>query len=147
MKTAHSQSAFSLVEITLALGIAAFTLISIFGLLPVGLNTSQGASEQTTASYVATGIASDLRVLQPGTTITGYGVNLANAKNTLYFDQGGDPVPLSSGSARYQATIDTNTAVIGRTATCGAITVSWPAKASLANAQGFVKIPFALDKN
>ena len=32
-------AAFSLVEVTLALGVAAFSLVALFGLLPVGLNT------------------------------------------------------------------------------------------------------------
>jgi uncharacterized protein (TIGR02598 family) len=54
-------SAFSLVEVTLALGVAAFALVAIFGLLPVGLNSNQASIEQTTATSLATRISADLR--------------------------------------------------------------------------------------
>lgn len=57
----HPTAAFSLVEVTLALGVAAFALVAIFGLLPVGLNTNQASIDQTAATNIATRIASDLR--------------------------------------------------------------------------------------
>ena len=34
-------SAFSLIEVTMAIGIASFGLLTVFGLLPAGLNTTQ----------------------------------------------------------------------------------------------------------
>ena len=49
-------NAFSLVEVTLALGIAAFCLLAIFGLLPVGIKSQQNAIGQTVAAGIATGI-------------------------------------------------------------------------------------------
>ena len=36
-------TAFTLIEVTLALGITAFCLLAIFGLLPVGLRSNQAA--------------------------------------------------------------------------------------------------------
>ena len=41
---------FSLVEVTLALGVASVCLIAIFGLLPVGLRTNQDAIQQVAAA-------------------------------------------------------------------------------------------------
>ncbi|PYK89378.1 MAG: hypothetical protein DME35_08910 [Verrucomicrobia bacterium] len=51
---AHARSAagFSLVEITLALGVAAFCLIAVFGLVPVALNTQQASVNQTKANAI-----------------------------------------------------------------------------------------------
>lgn len=56
-----SKSAFTLIEVTLALGVVSFCLLAVFGLLPIGLNTNQNATEQTAAAGVATAISADLR--------------------------------------------------------------------------------------
>ena len=47
--------AFSLVEVTLALGIAAFCLIAVFGLIPVGVQTNRNATSQTAATNIIAG--------------------------------------------------------------------------------------------
>ena len=54
-------AAFSLVEISLALGIAAFCLISIFGLLPVGISSNKTAVDQSAANVILSSVISDLR--------------------------------------------------------------------------------------
>jgi Tfp pilus assembly protein PilV len=62
-------SAFSLVEVTLALGVAAFSLLVILGMLPVSLKTNQSSSQQTTANGIISQVAADLRAaarLPPG---------------------------------------------------------------------------------
>jgi type II secretory pathway pseudopilin PulG len=56
----HPRPGFSLIEVTIALGIAAFCLITVFALLPIGINTNNNAFEQTTAAGIATAIAADL---------------------------------------------------------------------------------------
>ena len=58
---------FSLVEITVALGVAAFCLLSVFGLLATGLQTQRSSVQQTTATQVLSIFAADLRasVLYP----------------------------------------------------------------------------------
>jgi type II secretory pathway pseudopilin PulG len=70
MKRAPSQSAaFSLVEVTLALGVAAFCLLVLLGLLPTGLKTQQSSIQQTTANEIISQIYSVLRAdvrLPPG---------------------------------------------------------------------------------
>jgi len=63
-------AAFSLVEVTLALGIMAFCLVAIFGLLPTGLNTSRDAIAQTAAANIAAAIAADLRQTPAATAAT-----------------------------------------------------------------------------
>ena len=62
-------AAFSLVEVTLALGVAAFCLIAVLGSLPTSLKTQQTSMQQTTANQIISTIFSDLRAdirLPPG---------------------------------------------------------------------------------
>jgi type II secretory pathway pseudopilin PulG len=67
----HSRTAFSLIEVTIALGIAAFCLLTVFGLLPIGLDSSQNAAEQTVVSGIATAISSDFHAAAQGTLVLG----------------------------------------------------------------------------
>ena len=46
------QAGFSLIEVTLAIGIVAFAFISLFGLLPTGLNVFRGAIDTTLGSQI-----------------------------------------------------------------------------------------------
>src|SRR5436190_21311438 len=66
--------AFSLVEITLALGVAAFCLLAVFGLVPVGVQTNRNATSQTAATSVIAAVVADLRATPlttpPGQAIT-----------------------------------------------------------------------------
>lgn len=62
-------AAFSLVEVTIALGVAALCLIVLIGSLPAGLKTQQASAEETIANGVMTEILGDLRAdvrLPPG---------------------------------------------------------------------------------
>jgi uncharacterized protein (TIGR02598 family) len=56
-----SAAAFSLVEIVIALGVAAFCLIAVLGLLPVALKTQQASIQQTTATQILSQVGSSLR--------------------------------------------------------------------------------------
>jgi uncharacterized protein (TIGR02598 family) len=70
MKSSSPEAAaFSLVELTLALGVAAFCLLAVLGLLPTSLKTQQASIQQTTANQIVSTIFSDLRAdvrLPPG---------------------------------------------------------------------------------
>ena len=60
---------FSLVEVTLALGVAALSLVVLLGLLPTGVKTQQTSIQQTTANQIISQIYSFLRAdvrLPPG---------------------------------------------------------------------------------
>ena len=57
----QARRAFSLVEVTLALAVAAFGLIAIFGLLPTGLTSNEASIRQTAAADILAGIIADLR--------------------------------------------------------------------------------------
>ncbi len=53
MMVRKSISAFSLIEVTLAIGIISFALVSTIGLIPVGLNAGRGAIDSTQTSLIA----------------------------------------------------------------------------------------------
>jgi uncharacterized protein (TIGR02598 family) len=107
-KTLRPTPAFSLIEVVIALGIAAFCLITVFALLPIGINTNQNAFEQTAAAGIATAIAADLQGTPVVSTLTtssstsrlqimipqaGYSTapNQTTAYQTIFFTEAGSP--------------------------------------------------------
>ena len=80
--TASRLRAFTLVEVALALGIAVFCLMVVFGLLNVGVATSSASFEQTVATDIVSSVAADLRTANPGaatvnTTVYGLAIPAA----------------------------------------------------------------------
>ena len=59
MKRAHS--AFSLIEVVLALGVIGFALLAIIGLLPIGLQSGRASVQETRANHLAEQIFTVLR--------------------------------------------------------------------------------------
>jgi len=57
----RSNQAFSLIEVTLALGIVAFALLPLVALLPVGLDSQRDAIESTTNAQILQTITGDLQ--------------------------------------------------------------------------------------
>jgi uncharacterized protein (TIGR02598 family) len=56
-------AAFSLVEVTIAVGIVSFAVLTLLGIVPVGLMAAQEAARQTTCSHIVRQISSDLGML------------------------------------------------------------------------------------
>ncbi len=52
---------FSLIEVTIALGVVSFALIALFGLLPTGLTTFRSSIDRSVASQIAQNIISQAR--------------------------------------------------------------------------------------
>lgn len=92
----RAASAFSLVEVTLALGIVSVSLLSLIGLLPAGLGVLRESMDQTVHAQIVQRIAA-------GVVVADFS-SLGN--DTLTFDQEGQLLPGGSeGSAQYRATI------------------------------------------
>ena len=82
-----SIGAFSLVEVTLALGIAAFCLIAVFGLMPVAALTNRNATSQTQATNILASVIADLRATPTAnTTSMQFAIPLNITTTTRYFD-------------------------------------------------------------
>jgi uncharacterized protein (TIGR02598 family) len=122
----HAKASFSLVELTLALGVASFCLIAIFGLLPVGIRTSQDAISETASASILSAVIADLRAT-PETTTTSpqFGLNFGSP-TTLYFDSNGRSATMTA--SRYRLTISFPANPTGMyAATFAHLKVSWPA--------------------
>jgi uncharacterized protein (TIGR02598 family) len=67
---------FSLVEVTVALGVASLCLLAVFALLPIGVQTNRAAIGDTVASSILAGVTADLRSTpQTNTTSTQFGID------------------------------------------------------------------------
>src|SRR5437588_2264277 len=70
-KNASERRAFSLIEVVVALGVIAFCLTAVIGLLPTGLRTQQDAQEQAkgaSALNMVSVAVESLRRVNPGTS-------------------------------------------------------------------------------
>jgi uncharacterized protein (TIGR02598 family) len=168
-----SGGAFSLIEVTLALGVATFCLVTISGLLPIGLTSNQASLEQTMAGNISSAILADLRSAQPlsagitprfGFSIPAAGATttIYSAPQTIYLAANGSvtsvqSTPATSGSAisRYRATLGfTPPSNSGqRTATTVRVLITWPALADAnpsqwpTNYTGSYEAETTLDRN
>lgn len=149
-------SAFSLVEVTIAIGIAGFCLLALFGLLPIGLKTNQAAIQQTLGNSILSSVAADLRntpVTSPrgvATNTPQFGItvpaNLQGASNTLYFT--GEGQATNQASARFRLTVTFSTNGPGaRSASLANVKITWPPSVATNNASGSVETFIALDRN
>jgi len=121
-----SAPAFSLVEVTLALGVAAFCLIALMGLLSAGINTNRAGIEQTSASLLIANVSTDLSsTAQPG-PLFGFAAN--TAIQTRFVAEDGTISPTLVSSSRYRLTIQRN-AGAGFASVPVRVFVSWPAAA------------------
>jgi uncharacterized protein (TIGR02598 family) len=93
----HS-SGFSLIEVVMAVGVAAFALVALLGLLPAGLSTFKSTMNTSMGSQIAQRIFNDLQVADwnditnayrffddQGTELTN--ANASNAFNCIYWVQ------------------------------------------------------------
>ena len=152
--------AFSLIEVTLALGVASFSLLAVFALLPVGVQTNRNAISQTAAAGILASVVADLRATPKPpavNTSSQYQIVFGTSK-TLYFDSVGRCSIDLNGSTktdgstwapslqtRYQLNI---TFPWNSGLAYGAdLKVTWPAAATPANASGSTETFAAFDRN
>jgi uncharacterized protein (TIGR02598 family) len=140
-----SHCAFSLVEVTLALGIAAFCLIAVFGLMPVGVQTNRNATSQTAATNITAAAVADLRATPTTTNISPQFAITFGTNKTLFFDGTGQFATSLGANSRYQLNITWNAAPSGLR--YADFKVTWPAAANTANASGSVETFAAFDRN
>jgi uncharacterized protein (TIGR02598 family) len=131
--------AFTLVEVTIALGIAAFCLISLLALLPPGMNSSKNATEETAAMNGIAGIVADLRSM-PASATTSPLHGLPLTSGTFYFNDSWRKLTTAS-DAQYRLTTLTSVPAANAMAPVRAtLQVSWPASVAPANAAGSVTV-------
>ncbi len=156
-RSRYSTEAFSLVEVALALGIAAFCFVCILALLGAGLTTSQSSSTQTVAANLMTAIASDLRstpnpVPAGGTSTNSliYGIAVpatggSTTSQTFYIAENGQTNGTAAG-ARYQLNTWSIPATTTRQETVVRLFLTWPAQAPYTNAAGSMEAVVAMNR-
>ena len=165
VKHAEGQTAaFSLAEVAIALGVAAFCLVAVLGMLPVGLKTQRTSANQTKANAVMSQCIDFLRAdvrLPPGQAkkaeggwenLNGHWQQQA-VPDSLFFTTDGKQIGWAQGAnasapadAVFRATI---TYLFPPTATTSIakITVSWPAAQSdLTNGAGSIDMFAAVNR-
>ena len=156
---AASIRGFTLVEVTLALGIAVFCLMVIFGLLNVGINTSSGSIEQSVATNILTAVAGDLRAAPTpapnatsatstvyGLSIPGNGGSPTNSLGIVLDTTGQRATGATPGRYRLDVWMRPGT---NRGATQARIMVSWPPRpaGTTGSPANLVESFVALDRN
>jgi uncharacterized protein (TIGR02598 family) len=138
-------SGFSLVELTLAIGIAGFCLIAVFGLMPVGVQANRNATSQTAATNIVASVIADMRATTSSTSPQ-YGVRFGTA-TTLYFDGAGQFTTVLGANSRYRVGI-TFPWTSGNTYGAN-LKVTWPAPVdpSTTTPSGSVEMFAAFDRN
>ncbi len=129
MKWAGGRRAFTLVEVVLAIGVLSFCLITLLGLLGVGLGNGLKSNDDTVLASMAWEAANNLRSE----------TNLAGGFTTnFYFDHTGQSLTSASG-AYFKCAVTTNNPTAGQAPASidtnlvlAALQFTWPA--SLANA-------------
>src|SRR6266480_3975695 len=136
-------AAFSMVEITLAMGVAAFCLIAVMGMLPAGLKIQQASIQQTTANEILSDAVADLRAsvrYPPGQanklnsqqqTLKGHWATAGTPDTLYYTNEGSQTGGLSPSTVPADAVFRlTLTYLLPPTDTTSLanITVTWPAQ-------------------
>jgi len=154
--------AFSLVEITLALGVAAFCLLAVFGLVPVGVQTNRSATSQTAATSVIAAVVADLRATPlttpPGQATTSLQYQIPIPANPvtglttiapIFFAQDGTFSTTVQPSSRYRLSVTFRPNGAAHSPTYADVTVTWPAPAdpTTTTPGGSTEVFAAFDRN
>lgn len=139
----HRSRGFTLVEVTLALGLLAFALVAIYGLLPVGLLSSRTSARATSGADAMMLVVADLRAAGSGAAVSPrYGLSTSEG-GTLYFDEGGNGSPTLQTGSQFRVVVALTPGPAPK-ATTGSVAVTWPAPATAANAEGSMQTFLAL---
>ena len=135
---AESTGGFSLVELTLALGIMAFCLLGVLGLFSVGVSTSQTSINQTSATNILSQVVADLRStpnpppngksIVYGIAFPSSGTPTVSNPDSLGLTDDGRPNNSSLGS-RYLLSVWATGSQPNQPETTFRLMLSWPANA------------------
>jgi Tfp pilus assembly protein PilV len=156
-------SAFSLVEVVIAIGVFAFCLLTLMALVPVGLSDNRMSRERMIAADLCTSLEFDLRsTASTGTATPINGIKFpvpsptasVSATTTLYDGYvASSPMATfsttNSPTSQYFFTIVLTSAATNtypRSPVIANIQVTWPAGANPSTAAGTVNTSMAIDR-
>jgi Tfp pilus assembly protein PilV len=158
-------SGFSLVEVTLALAVVVFGIVTILGLLAVGINSTHVSTTQTSATNILTEVASDLEStpnITPsyspvsakgsvaktspifGITLPAGGTGAGTKLSPIYIGEDGQVT--TAGSALYQLNVWTTASSATQQETFVRLLITWPAAAAYTSPQGYVENIIAINR-
>ena len=165
-RTNSRQAGFSLVEVILAVGILAFCICTLLGVMLVGLRENKTAASQSSANSILSTVVSDLRATPhatpPGSsaetsylykiTIPANPVTTAPSPIKIYLDADGVPSTSRKIDSIYLLTVSflvplNSSGLSSRLATLADVKISWPAAATAAIVVRSVETLVALDRN
>jgi uncharacterized protein (TIGR02598 family) len=88
---ARGEGGFSLIEVTIAMGVMAFAAIAILGIIPNGLAAATRSSQTTIAARLASEVQSEIQQV-------GFASFSTNSTNTTYFDGDGKILTSNTGA-------------------------------------------------
>ena len=127
MKPSRRTTAFSLVEVTLAIGVASFCLLAVVALLPTGTKVSYQATRETIAANILAAVVADMRATPASaTTSTQFSFDFTNHSYRFLESSG-----ISSTILTPNSTLRVDVYPIASSgATMATLLVTWPAAAS-----------------
>ncbi len=161
-----SRNGFSLVEVVIALGVVVFCLLTVLGLLAIGVNTTHDSTAQTSATNILNAITADVESTPNitanyspasakgslaetsaiyGISVPATGTATSSTPTTLYIGEDGQVT--TQAAALYQLNIWTTGATSTQQETLVRLLVSWPAAASYTRAQGYVENVVAMNRD
>ncbi len=143
------RAGFSLVEVVIAVGIAAFCLVVMLGLIPTGLSTNKDSSGETAAANIARNIFSDLRATaKTNSTSSLCGITFPSGASpeisTNYWDDAGATNSTNSILTKYRSTV-TVTSNSSPVMTVSLL-ITWPHTAATNTAPGRYEVMTAVDR-
>ena len=150
----ESTSGFSLIEVAIALGIAAFCFVAVLGLLTVGLGVNGDSVQQTEVMNLVSLLESDLHSASQGgiaksptfqVTIPNHPTTGQSVVSPLFLNEDAT-IALTAADARYRVTLTFGEAS-GRSTTPVNILVTCPALLPPGNAPFRFETGTMLDRN
>lgn len=99
----RAQAGFSLVEVTLAIGVVAFAFVALFGLVPAGLNTFRQAMDTSVGAQIAQRVVSDAQETDFDVLVRDTPEEKNKGKDSQfyrlplrYFDDQGNEIPVAN---------------------------------------------------
>jgi uncharacterized protein (TIGR02598 family) len=141
---ARKSAGFSLVEVVVAIGILAFAIVAVIGLLSVGLKSGREAMSSVEAAHAASVLMSSWQTTTnaqvpqlPSLTnsVSGW------ASNSFYVSDAGLPV-VQPADAAFRVEVQVDQALPGEIAATVSLRFHWPSQST--NAAGFFDVVTAI---
>ncbi len=104
-RSGAAHRAFSLVEVTIAIGIVAFAFVALVGVLPVGLQTFRRAVDASIGAQITQRILNDIQQTDFDVLVGGHTSPFLFPSTTRYFDDQGSEVTAPTAAVYHVKTL------------------------------------------